>query len=248
MKKRRRSLRSRTKAVLRGGTAATGAVSLATLGLTTCSGENGGGVVDPVPPPALECKDADHGQNLHATATLKDLALNVELYDFSHSYADFDTVAVTDVIGASLDSLEVRGQELQVSLTLDSLAVTEVKFTVAGTWTLKSGPCDFQRAFTVTISQGGITVTQREKRLPLDVPRDVHIELVDRDGLRVNLRAAMAGEGTPEWRATAGTLERVGRLGVTWELPPDPGYYQIEVSVDHGVQGIGFDALALEVS
>jgi hypothetical protein len=37
-------------------------------------------------------------------------------------------------------------------------------------------------------------------------------------------------------------------LGVTWELPPEPGYYQVELSVDRGIHGVGFDALALEVS
>jgi len=33
-----------------------------------------------------------------------------------------------------------------------------------------------------------------------------------------------------------------------WELPPDPGFHQIELSVDRGIHGIGFEALALEVS
>jgi hypothetical protein len=164
--------------------------------------------------------------------------------------ARIDTVYVASITGAKVDSLTFAPPyPIQIYCTLDSLEVKQVQFTLKGTWSLVDGPCNFQRTFTCKIGQnGGVTITQREGRLPLDVPRDVHIELVDRDGLRVNLRAAVAGEGTPEWRATAGKLERVGRLGVTWELPPEPGYYQVELSVDRGIHGVGFDALALEVS
>ena len=133
-------------------------------------------------------------------------------------------------------------------MTLDSLTVTEVKFTLKGTWDLQAGPCNFQRTFTVTIDNGEVQVTQRERKFPLEPSRDVRIELVERDGLRVDLRAAMSGEGTPEWRATAGRLECIGRLGVTWHLPAEPGFYQVELSVDRGVRGVGFDALALEVT
>lgn len=247
-KHNKRSLRSRAKSALRGGAAASGAVSLATLGLTTCQSD-GGGVVDPPPPPPLTCKDVDHGQNFYASANVDSLALYVVLSGVSHTQESLDTVLVTDVLGATLNTSAVVSRNVQLSLTLDSLAVKEVKITLKGRWTLESGPCNFQRTFTCAIQPNGtVQVTQREQRLPFDVPRDVHIELVDRDGLRVNLRAAVAGEGTPEWRATAGTLERNGRLSVIWELPPDPGLYQIELSVDRGIHGIGFDALALEVS
>jgi hypothetical protein len=255
----KKSLKSHAKKVLRGGTAATGAVSLATLGLTTCSDNGGGGgVVDPAPPPPLTCKEGNHGQNLDAFGSLpgpSPATLRVDLADFYHSQVGIDTLYVTDTTGAVFDSLntdiyhEYLGGRIRLYFTLDSLSVTEVKFTLKGTWKLKAGSCNFQRLFTCTIKQNGsVTVTQRELRLPLDVPRDVRIELVDRDGLRVNLRAAMVGEGVPEWRATAGKLERMGRLGVTWELPSEPGYYQVELSVDRGVHGIGFDALAMEVS
>lgn len=250
--KKKRSLRSRAKAALRGGAATGGTVSLATLGLTTCDGNSGGGVVDPAPPPPLVCKDANQGQNLAAHATVDNLSLEVSLFNSGkHCCVHVDTVSVTNVVGATLDSLTVPAAyyaRMQLALTLDSLSVTQVTFTLAGTWDLNSGPCDFQRTFTVTIDNGNVHVTQRERRLPLDVPRNVRIELVDRDGLRVNLRAALNGEGTPEWRVAAGKLERLGRLGVTWELPSEPGYYQIELSVDRGTRGIGFDALALEVS
>jgi hypothetical protein len=203
------------------------------------------------------CKDADHGQNLQGIASLpgpSPTLLRVHLFDAGHSYANIDEVYVTNTTGASFDSLQVSAQGyhsegMTLYFTLDSLTVTQVTFMVRGNWNLKAGICAFQRVFTCTINQNGsVDVTQRERRLPLDVPRNVRIELVDRDGLRVNLRAAVTGEGTPEWRATGGTLERNGRLAVTWELPPEPGYYQVELSVDRGIHGIGFDALALEVS
>jgi hypothetical protein len=243
-KNRKRSLRSRARSALRGSAAASGTVTLATLGLTTCNG--GCGVEDPLPPPPLVCKEANHGQNLSAYGTLQDVALLVHIY--SHFYAPIDTVSVSDVVGATLDSLKVGANFLEPAFTLDSLAVTEVRFRVSGRFNLAGGPCNFQRIFTVTINDGQVDVAQREGRLPLDTSRDVRIELVEREGLRVMLRAAVAGAGTPEWRATAGTLERIGRLAVTWDLPPEPGYYQIELSVDRGARGVGFDALALEVT
>jgi hypothetical protein len=247
MKKRgNKSLRSRLKSTVRGSAAASGTVTLATLGLTTCNG--GCGVEDPLPPPPLTCKQANHGQNIFVgSEPLDSTALTLHMWP---AEVGIDTVYVASISGATVDSLIVTSQPvIHLHCTLDSLEVSQVKFTLKGTWQLQSGPCNFQRTFTCTIGQNGhVDVTQLERRLPLDVPRDVRIELVDRDGLCVNLRAAVEGEGTPEWRATAGKIERVGRLGLTWELPPDPGYYQIEVSVDRGVHGIGFDALALEVS
>lgn len=230
---------------LRREVAATGTITLATVGLATCT--SGCGVNDPVPPPPLTCKEANHGQNIYAEGSLDSTALNIRLWP---DRSPVDTVYVSSMTGASVDSLVVDSPyPIRIYCTLDSLDVKQVKFTVRGTWSLESGPCNFQRTFTARVlSNGELDISRRETRLPLDVPRDVHIELVDRDGLRVNLRAAVAGEGTPEWRATAGKLERVGRLDVTWELPPDPGFYQIELSVDRGTRGIGFDALALEVS
>jgi hypothetical protein len=228
--------------------AAGGTVTLATLGLTTCSDDDGcgGGVVDPLPPP-LTCTDADHGQNLQSGGSVQEDSLTVWLFDAEHSHAALDTLTVTDVLGAVLDSVYTRPGYIQLRFTLDSLTTTEVKFTLVGTWGLQAGPCPFQRTFTVTVGGGSVTVAQRERRFPLEPSRDVRIELVDRDGLRVNLRAALSGEGVPEWRVTAGSLERTGRLGVTWQLPAEPGFYQVELSVDRGVHGVGFDALALEV-
>lgn len=239
-------LRSRAKSAFKSTATASGTLTLATLGLTTCT--DGCGVNDPVPPPPLTCKEANQGQNIEVGgAALDSTALAVHLWPYG---SGVDTVYVANISGATVDSLIVTPQPvIHLYCKLDSLGVSQVKFTLKGTWNLEKGPCNFQRTFICTInSSGHVDVVQREGRLPLDVPRDVHIELVDREGLRVNLRAAVAGEGTPEWRVTAGKLERVGRLGVTWDLPPEQGYYQIELSVDRGVHGIGFDALALEVT
>ena len=204
-----------------------------------------------MPPPPLECKDANQGQNLFVEGAVDSLSLRVTVFNIGdHCCVEVDTVYVTDVMGARLDSLEAMSHYggAQLWFTLDSLATTEVRFTLKGTWLLNKGPCNFQRTFTVKINSGQVTVTQRVRKFPLEPSRDVRIELVERDGLRVQLRAAGSGEGTPEWRVTGGALERLGRLDVVWALPPEPGYYQIELSLDRGTRGVGFDALALEVT
>lgn len=63
----------------------------------------------------------------------------------------------------------------------------------------------------------------------------------------MRLRASGTDECAARWRVTAGTLERVGVVGAVWYLPSEPGFYQVEVVVDRGERGFGFDALALEV-
>lgn len=242
--KRRRKKTSRRIAVRR-GLAAGGTVTLATLGLTTCN-DGGGGAVDPLPPPVL-CKDVNQGQDLYAVGMLQDSTLTVGMN--AQPGAAVDTVYVTDVTGASLESADVSGAtHIALTFTLDADTTSLVTFTVSGTYDLDGGPCNFTRAFTVTIDNGAVVVAQERIRVPLDVRRDVRIELVERDGVRLRLRAVGAAGLSPVWRVTGGALEPEGNDGIVWRLPSEPGFYQVEVLVDRGEDGFMFDALSLEVT
>jgi hypothetical protein len=163
---------------------------------------------------------------------------------------DVDTVYVTDVIGATLDSLslDTSRHSFRLSLTLDSDTTSQVTFTVAGTFGLAAGPCAFSRAFSATIDNGTVDVTQSKRELPLAVGRDIRIKLVERNGLRVRLRAVGAGDLPVVWNVTAGGVERSGETDIVWQLPPEPGFYQAELFVERGERGFGFDTLSLEVS
>ncbi|MEJ2719655.1 MAG: hypothetical protein P8181_00760 [bacterium] len=246
--KRRRKHRRRafiTKKTVRHGVAAGGTVTLATLGLTGCD-NGGGGVVDPPPPPPLVCSEVDSGQHLAAHGNLHDS--NLAVYLFSPRSVDVDTVFVSDVAGAALDSLDTFSDSYLLYFTLESDTTTEVTFTFAGTLLLQKGPCDFSRSFTVTIHDGIVDVAERRRVLPLDTGRDVRIGLVEREGLRVRLEALGAGDTAPVWSVTGGEFERYSHSGIDWRLPPEPGFYQVELYVDRAGRGFGFDALSFEVS
>jgi hypothetical protein len=230
----------------RGRNAATrGAVTLATLGLTTCTA-GCGGVVDPLPPPALDCAQASKGQNLVASSkALQDSTLTLTLYSEWTTFVD--PVLVANVTGATLDSLEIDGSHANLTFTLDSVATTSVTFTLSGRFALDAGPCGFSRTFTVTIDNGAITVAVRERELPLGLDRDLRIHIVERDGLCVHLRAHGVGNGVAAWRVTGGSFETIEGPGIAWRLPEKAGFYQVELTVDRG-NGLGFDALSVEVT
>jgi hypothetical protein len=243
-RRKRRNRRRGAKAAVRRGVATGGTVTLATLGLTNCN--NGGGTaVDPPPPPPIECADANQGQNLRGGGVLQDSTLTVNL--FSTEAVVVDTVYATNVVGARLDSLQA-GHPIRLDFTLDSDTTSLVTFTLSGTFGLVAGPCNFTRAFVVTIDNGSVVVAQCERSLPLGPGRDIRIELVERDGLRIHLRATGAGKLAPVWSVTAGTFERCDDTAIVWQLPSEPGFYQVDLYVDRGKGGFGFDALSLEVS
>ena len=243
--KRKHSSKRPRKAGLTVRAATRGTVTLATLGLTSC--ENGcGGAVDPLPPPPLVCAKAQHGQNLEATGTLEDSTLTVEIHSFDY-YGGVDTVYVTDLVGAALDSLEVGANFFELTLTLDTRSTTQVTFTLAGTFRLEAGPCDFSRNFTVTITGSDVKVAHLQRELPLGMGRDLRIELVERDGRRVRLRPAGAASEVPIWSVTGGVFEPCENGGIVWDLPSEAGFYQVDLYVDRGENGFGFDALSFEV-
>lgn len=235
---------SDAKTAVRRGVATGSTVTLATLGLTSCT-DGGGGAVDPPPPPPLVCADADQGQNLRGLGAVSDSTLTVNL--FSSETVLGDTLQVPNVVGATLDSLDVSGT-IRLDFTLDSDTTSQVMFTIAGTFDLVGGPCDFTRTFTVTIDNGTVTVAQRRRDLPLGTGRDIRIELVERNGLRVRLKAAGAIDLAVNWSVTGGAFERRDNDEIVWDLPSEAGFYQAELHVDRGEQGFGFDALSFEVS
>lgn len=239
--KHKKRPRSHRRVLVTGGT-----VTVATLGLSNC--DNGCGTsVDPLPPPPLVCSEADQGENLRATASLEDSLLTVSLQS-TDGYHGVDTAYVDNVVGATLDSLEVTGTSFRATLVLDSLTVTEVTFTLAGTLRLESGACDFSRNFTVTIDGGNVTVAQvRPRELPLIPGRDVRIELVERDGRRLRLRPGGAGTVPAVWNVTGGRFEECGDGCILWELPAEAGFYRVDLYVDRGEGSFGFDALSFQV-
>lgn len=243
MSRRKRRRGRDTKTAVRRGVVTGGTVTLATLGLSNCN-NGGGSAVDP-PPPPLKCVDASQGQNLWGAGAVQDSLLTVSL--FSNPPVDADTVSVTNFTGAKVDSLD-GGYPFRLYFTLDSDTTSLVTFTLSGTFDLDAGPCDFTRVFTVTIDNGAVQVAQREMTLPLGPGRDVRIELVERDGLRLRLRAAGAVNQDPVWSVTAGTVERRDDTAILWELPSTSGFYQVELFVDHGDGTFSFDALSFEVS
>lgn len=234
--------RSRRRVIMAGGT-----VTVATLGLSNC--DNGCGTsVDPLPPPPLVCSDANQGENLRPTASVVDTLLTVD-FQSTEWYPGVDTAYVHNIVGATLDSLEVLGYSFRATFVLDSLAVTEVTFTLAGTLRLEGGPCNFSRNFTVTIDNGNVTVVQaRLRELPLNPGRDVRIELVERDGRRLRLRPAGAGAQSAVWSVTGGAFEECGDGCILWDLPAETGFYQVDLYVDRGDGSFGFDALSFQVT
>jgi hypothetical protein len=241
-KRRRRAFNA--KKTVRCGVATGSTVTLATLGLTSCNG--GGGAVDPPPPPPLVCSDVNNGQHLSGHGFVQDSTLMVDLE--ASRPVDVDTLYTSGVSGATLDSLHAASYTIQLDFTLDSDTTSQVTFTLAGTLLLRDGPCDFSRSFTVTIDNGAVEVAQRRRTLPLGVARDIRIELVERDGLELRLRALGTENATPVWSVTGGVLERYSPSGIVWRLPAEPGFYQVELFVDRGERGFGFDALSFEVS
>jgi hypothetical protein len=221
-------------------------VAVATIGLSTCKD---GGAVDPAPGP-LDCAALGKGETLVATGALVGQELTVTIT----TGADGSWKAapqITAVTGATLGSVTVDSGTYQatVVLTLDAGA-TSGAFTLTGTLVgYENDECAVTRTFHFEPGDGGgVTVAQRDGRLPLGGRERAAIVVTRRDGLSVDLHAAGVVTGAAVgWTATGGAVDARGHDRITWRLPEAPGLYQIELLVDRGRDGLSVDTLTLEV-
>ncbi|MBI3180530.1 MAG: hypothetical protein HYZ28_00045 [Myxococcales bacterium] len=232
-----------------------GGVSLAvaSAGLTNCLCV---GAVDPAPPP-LECGKVDGGQSLGANGIFSGNTLTITIFDQQFSAQVLAGATVTNVQGATLRTVDTSSGNLVVTLDLPTSdggaadgGAASGSFTAEGTLgDARGSSCTFRRTFSFTLSGNTVQVAMRGEGLPLGVPHQATIALVQRRGQEVVLEARTAFQGSRkmEWAATAGELSRDGDR-VLWRLPSEPGLYQVELVVDYGDEGLAFDAFNLEVA
>jgi hypothetical protein len=236
-----------------------GGVTMATVGLTMC---NMGGV-DPAPGP-LQCSSLGDGMTLQATATLSGSKLKVEVSDGSFLATWKGTPSLSKVTGATVDNISVNGTTVTIILDVgrasdaggadsgDAMADAGLSpsgsFTFTGQLTDGTVSCGVTRTFHFEIIGNSASVALLDEELPLRLRDPASIEVIDRRDREVELRAIGAREGDAVvWTATAGNVHH-GEDSVRWQLPSEPGLYQIEVLVDRGKDGVSLDTLTLEVA
>ena len=229
------------------------AVALASSGLTGCgdggsSEVTGIGGVDP-PPPPLECDTVDEGQRLTVRAALEADTLTVTIYQ---SDGGWTRVAVTDVVGASLVGMTLESLDIVLDFRLDSPPPTSGSFRLEGSLVgTGSVLCDVTRSFTFTIDGQNVEIALVPTPwLPLAARHRAEIAVVAQRGLSLELEARTRYKlpRRAEWSATGGTIREGPGSRAYWELPPEPGFYQVEVIVDYGADGLAMDWLNLEVT
>ena len=225
------------------------AVVLATSGLT--SGCETGCVDSVPPPPALRCDDVDEGQGLRATATVAGQTLTAIIIQGDALWTE---ATVTDVEGASLVSSDLADGQVRVVLALDAPPPTSGSFAISGELQgIWGGICQVRRTFNFTVDGQGVQIAQTpssDQRLPLAVRQRAEIRLVARDGRRIELEGQTSYRGPHElfWRAGGGTLRVRGGSRAEWELPAEPGFYQVELIADYGSDGLAIDWLNFQVT
>lgn len=232
--------------------AASASVALATSGLSSCH-DNGGGVVDPAPPP-LQCNDVGMGQSLTATATRAADTLNVVINN-TQGGSTWEVDQVGDVVGASLLGIELPAarsyQPLQLTLRLATDTTTQASFSLKATlFGTGDETCAVQRTFHLDISSSGVQISSLNlDMLPLPARQGAEIVLVRHAGRVVELAARTPFEGGHEvsWRVSEGELDAPTGSPVRWTLPAAAGIYQAELVIDFGDAGLAVDVLMLEV-
>ena len=182
------------------------------------------------------------------------------------------TAAVENPVNMQLVNVESTQGGLGpviIDFTLDTDSVKTASFDFVGQAedTFGSGAtCIVTRTFNVELDAVTVSLRQTEK-LPLETRQNPEIVVLGSKERDVELQARTAFDGPREveWTVTGGTIldpdarpgppkstRSVGEAAdpehVVWRLPNQPGMYQIEVLMDYGSQGIGFDVLRLEVS
>jgi len=74
--------------------------------------------------------------------------------------------------------------------------------------------------------------------------------VVRNDGNLVELeaRSEYPGHKLPRWNVSGGEIVERVALRALWRLPEEPGVYQVQLALDYGEDGLGFDAVAFEVA
>ena len=226
-------------------------VSLATT-LSNCDNPV---VMDP-PPPPLECPLVGEGQTLVAMGGLSNDTLTVEIRDNPITYVNWRDVEVSDFVGATAVGIETPDadahQPIVLTLKLETPSTTTGSFKLSGTilGQLPSESCAVERTFTFTISEGDVVIAMRMRdTLPLLARHRAQIVQLGRDDGVVDLEARTRYEGrhTAAWSVAQGSIEVAGENRARWRLPEEPGVYQVQVVVDYGVDGLGFDEMMVEV-
>lgn len=238
------------KAKKAAGTAA--GVAIATTGLSNC---DNGGAVDPLPP-ALQCNAVDEGQTLVPTATLSGDTVTVEIINQAMSSSEWDGVEIADVTGATIVGIEVPGGEsyrpIVLELKLATATTTTGSFKLSATLLDRTSgvSCPVERTFTFDIVAGVVQITMRlGDSLPLAARHAAQIVLLGRGDGVVDLEARTPYDGRriAAWTVSHGTIDTTETDRARWRLPKEPGIYQVQLVVDYGDDGLGFDAMTLEV-
>lgn len=218
-----------------------------TFAAANCSNCGDNGAVDPSPPP-LNCSDIGAGQTLVTSATLADSLVSVKITP-GVSGVWKETPEIVDPSGFSLMSVSLsQPWEVEAELKLDSLTITSGEFTLRGTLDNPTSSCSIERTFTVTIDAGNVSIAQSSTYLPLGNRSAAKIELVDKSGFDVRLRANRpASDTNVYWSVTGGSFESDEVDEITWRLPRERGLYQAELVTDHGPNGLAVDTIVLEV-
>lgn len=248
MKRKKKGNKRKTGQAKRAAAAA--GIGLATTGLSSCIDN---GAVDP-PPPPFSCTDVSQPAQFRAiVAELTGTELRVQVETLA-AQSNWQNVTVTNLTNATLDSISVENPfVLSVTVTLDSIQVTTVSFEINATLIDPFGgatTCQITRTLAVDIASQTVTVAQADVgSLPLPVLEQPRITVLARTPTHLHLEAQSGVAGAePVWAVTAGTITPTDVRRATWELPPEPGFYQAEVTVDYGDGGVGFDVLAVEVT
>ncbi|MFQ5678750.1 MAG: hypothetical protein ACE5HP_04760 [Gemmatimonadota bacterium] len=218
---------------------------------TGCSGCNDNGAVDP-PPPPLQCDQVNEGQTLRASASVQGTSLDVTI-DHQASRQGWRSVSITEVQGATLSGLRIAGTRVNVTLALESATTSQGSFKLEGELQgpMEGSTCTVRRTFNFTISDGTVEVAVlSDGTLPLAARQRAEILLVAQDGRRVEVkgRTPYLGPRRFAWTISAGRVLEAEGDRLVWEVPPGPGFYQVELVVDYGDDGLALDTLAFEVA
>jgi hypothetical protein len=224
-----------------------GSITIATAGLTTCN--NTGGAVDPAVQP-VPCPDAS--MPLEATGNVSGSTLTVEVVYVADRRLEWaGTPTVSNVTGGTLVSVSIAPSSPHTVNVTIQLAGTPANgsFTLTGS-VGSSFQCAVSQTLTFSVGDaGGVVVSSLEDTLPLRSREPATIVVVNRNVGAVELRPTGAEVGARvTWTATAGNVAVKADGGATWELPREPGLYQIELLVERGDDGLALDTLTLEVT